>query len=74
MPAKPKLSDSLKRARRKNKGALDRAMFLLAELVTSYRYTGQDAALVVDTKMKVLDRGMGVAILSLFVTNSDQLI
>lgn len=36
-------------------------------LNTLNRYCGPDIAFAVDTKMKVLDRGMGVTILSLLV-------
>ena len=39
-------------------------------LDTLNRYMGQDIAFVVDTKMKVLDRGMGVATLSLLVKDN----
>lgn len=108
LPTNTQLSNWLKNARRKNKGALDKdqnivaavglevgalpralpqqidALFLVADPVitdaevcilfacpgmlnTLSRFTGEAIALAVDTKMKVLDRGMGVATVSLLV-------
>lgn len=108
LPTNTQLSNWLKNARQKKKGALEKdqhivaavglevaalpralpkqidALFLLADPVitdaevcvlfacpgmlnTFNRFAGDAIALAVDTKMKVLDRGMGVATVSLLV-------